>query len=147
MCEVRKRAPDPGHFLAVEGPRGDQHAPGPQLQALPHGFRPEGRKQGAKHASVLEGSQHRNIQLRAPAHEGKDAFRPAYPELRQDCGKPAGLLGKFAVAEGMGGPVSPDKPQGLVACPGACGMAVHGLVRDVEAPAGKPGQRPAGTVP
>src|SRR5690606_817579 len=83
-----------------------------------------------------------------PTEQGEDAVAPADPQLREDVGEPAGRGSQLCVRGLVGSALLAQPADGDPVAPRPGGVAVDGLVGDVQAPAaGQTVEAPASLLP
>ncbi len=118
------------------------------LQAGGDRLRAEGGEQGRHHASVLQRPQRCHVELRHAAGQDEYALAHADTESSQDIGEAVGGGSQLAEAEIPALAGAPEPAQCQMIGARTPRVAIHGLVRDVQAATvGQPVQHPPRPVP
>ena len=148
MRQLRKPVADLLDLAAVQCLAGHEHPSLAHLQAGGDRLRAKGGEQGRHHASVLQRPQRCHVELRHAAGQDEYALAHADTEPLQDIGEAVGGGSQLAEAEipALAGAPEPAKCQMIGARTPR--VAIHGLVRDVQAATvGQPVQHPPRPVP
>ena len=146
VAESGQRRPDRGDLAPVERARGDEHAGVAERQALADRLRPEGAEQRAGHGAVLQGAEHRRVQLRDAAGEHEHALAALDAEVGEHVGEPAGAVGQVGIGQ-LEALAPATSPANGCAVGVLTRMAVDALVGDVQRPARQALQRASGLIP
>src|SRR5574341_650583 len=127
------RRADSGHFSLIERVGSYEDFRLADTESCSDRLGTEGRKQGAEHAAVLEGPERGDVELRNASRQNKHAIASADAQLLQHVGEAIRQLGQPAVGVILDGAVLPQPSDRQMRRERSVGMAIDGLMRNVEA--------------
>ena len=129
----RQLRADCRHLAAIQRLGGDQHAPGADADPSRQRLRTERREQRRHDAFRLQGAEHCDVQFGDAAGQNEDALAFRDSQLTHGIREAIGLRAQVAIGKDAPRPGAAEPAQCGAVAMRAVGVAIHRLVRNVQA--------------